>query len=182
MRNPARHLSECQAIGKSPRSGPQGPMKLFVAAWLGLLVAALPICTKAGERYPISLADQQFLSEVVDAVTRRDMGWIADHMRYPISVTSKGRTRIMKRKRFAAVLHREFTDDVRGRLLEASKRPLFKNWRGVMAGDGILWFSEITADDGLSLTHHRILAVGYFAFQPEESTHPNPPPGEVKRR
>jgi len=179
MRNPARHLSECQAIGKSLRGRPQDPMKLFVAAWLVLLVAALPIRTKAGDWYPITLSDQQFLSEVVDAVTRRDMAWIADHMSYPVSVTSNGRRRIVKRKKFTAVLQREFTDDVRARLLEAAKQPLFKNWQGVMAGDGILWFSEISVDGGLK---HQILALGDFAFQPEESAGPTPPPGEVKRR
>ena len=155
------------------------PIDTIVAAWLVLLVAALPIRTKAGDWYPITLSDQQFLSEVVDAVTRRDMAWIADHMSYPVSVTSNGRRRIVKRKKFTAVLRREFTDDVRGKLLEAAKQPLFKNWQGVMAGDGILWFSETSVDGGLK---HQILALGDFAFQPEESAGPTPPPGEVKRR
>ena len=45
-----------------------------------------------------------------------------------------------------------------------AKDPLFKNWRGVMLGDGILWFTECRKSDK-DPWRYAILALGNFAFQ-----------------
>jgi len=73
------------------------------------------------------------------------------------------------KKEFSAILQRALTRRIRRKLTEDAKKPLFKNWQGVMVGDGILWYSQSSLDDGVTWTY-LILAIGDFAFQADEDS------------
>ena len=143
-------------------------MRITLAAILVLLALALPRFVVAADMYPITEADKKFLAEVLDAIHKKDVAWIAGHMSYPLSVTVSNRTYIVKsQKEFAPILSRELTDSIRTKIADAAKEPLFKNWQGVMVGDGLLWFSAYK-DAGDKPWTYVIFAVGRFAFQPKD--------------
>jgi len=68
---------------------------------------------------------------------------------------------------FERVLHQKLTKSVSAKIVDAAKKPFFKNWRGVIIGDGDLWFTQYRGDDHGPWTNG-ILAIGRFAFQTEQ--------------
>jgi len=125
-------------------------------------------CAFAGDAYPLTEADKKFLAEIVGALQRNDSAWIAGHMVYPLSVGAGNRKQIVRSKEeFAAILSSKLTDGVRARIADAAQEPPFKNWQGVMLGDGILWFSAYKKK-GDKFWSYGILAIGGFAFQPKD--------------
>ena len=79
---------------------------------------------------------------------KRDAAWIASHTLLPVAVGSGKERRIVKSEmEFRKILERSISLDLAKRMQAAAKDPLFKNWRGVMLGDGILWFSECRESD-----------------------------------
>jgi hypothetical protein len=120
--------------------------------------------------YPITSDDTNFLAQVVKAIDKKHTIWIADHMFYPLSVKKSNRTQVVNTKaEFIPILKRELSDSIRARIRKDSKKPLFKNWQGVMAGDGILWFGQLRLEGHISWSY-QILAMGNFAYQPEDTT------------
>ena len=143
---------------------------------LGLFALGLPNQVGAFEVFPVTEADKQFLSQVSDAVKRQDVDWIAGHMAYPLSVTSSKGKRVVKTKEeFATIVKRELTASVRAKIAAGSKKLLFKNWQGVMIGDGVLWFSQYRVNDR-EPWEYRIAAIGFFAFQESSSPSTDGPP------
>ncbi len=69
------------------------------------------------------------------------------------------------------ILARELTESVRARITREANRPLFKNWQGVMVGDGILWFAAFQ-HEGDKSWRYGIFAIGLFASQPEGALQP----------
>jgi hypothetical protein len=115
--------------------------------------------------YPITPADKRFLASVVDAIKRKDITWIANHMIYPLSITSSNGAQVVTTKEeFQTILSRDFTDSIRAKILDAAKQSLFKNWQGIMVGDGLIWFSEYSDNENGPWTYG-IAAIGGFAFQ-----------------
>jgi hypothetical protein len=87
--------------------------------------------------YPITADDKQFLASVVDAVGRKDFAWIANHTIYSVSITSSNGTQLVESsEEFRKILSQDLTDSIRAKILDAAKQPLFKNWQGVMIGEG----------------------------------------------
>jgi hypothetical protein len=125
-----------------------------------------PLNMKANEFYQITRADKKFLAKIVEAVNRNDVAWIARHSSYTLT-TGKPRRLIKGEKEFAALLRHKLTEKVRTKILNDAKQPLFKNWRGVMVGDGIVWFSEFE-DEKHHESEYAILSFGGFAWQPED--------------
>src|SRR6185369_1739724 len=61
--------------------------------------------------YPITEVDKRFLAQVVNAVQKKDVAWIAQHMLYPLSVTNSNNTQLVKtEKEFEKILSRDLTD------------------------------------------------------------------------
>jgi hypothetical protein len=120
------------------------------------------------DAYPITADDKKFLASVVDAINRRDFAWIANHTIYSVSIASSNGTQLVDTsEEFREILNRELTDSIRAKILDAAKQPLFKNWQGVMIGDGILWFDEYSTNENGPWTYD-IEAIGGFAFRPED--------------
>jgi hypothetical protein len=144
--------------------------RVLVTVLVSFFALTLPHRLSALDFYPITSADKAFLSEVVDAIRRKDAAWIADRMAYPVSVvTGKARHVVNDKKEFTPILRRALTRKIRAKLKGDAKKPLFKNWRGVMVGDGILWYSQYSLDSGSTWTYF-ILAIGDFAFQANEDS------------
>jgi hypothetical protein len=143
-------------------------MRSILTTLLAVFAFSITHGVFASDFYPITKADKKFLAEVVKAVRKKDVRWISQHMVYPLSVTTSNKTRLVEtEKEFGEILSRELTDSVLAKMANAAKQPGFKNWRGVMIGDGLLWFSEF-GDDAHSPWTQRILAIGHFAYQPRE--------------
>ena len=139
-----------------------------------LVLAALsrPLSAAASDFYSVTDADKKFLTEIVDVMRKNDAAWIASHMVYPLSLVASNHTRVMKTKEeFTPVLAQKLTESVRAKIAGDAEKPLFKNWQGVMIGDGILWFSEYQ-HAGDKSWRYGIFAIGYFAFQPEDALRP----------
>lgn len=120
------------------------------------------------DAYPITADDKKFLASVVAAVNRKDFAWIANHTIYSVSITSSNGTQLVDTsEEFRKILSRDLTDSIRAKILDAAKQPLFKNWQGVMIGDGILWFDEYSDNENGPWTYG-IAAIGGFAFRPED--------------
>ncbi len=148
------------------------PIMHYLVSVFLILAAALSLGANASDFYPVTKGDREFLSEVVKAVTSKDTAWIADHVNYPLSVTTdKGKRLIRGKHEFSVILKRKLTDKVVAEIVEHSKRPLFKNWRGVMVGQGILWFTEYPSGS-LPQSKYIVLAIGNFAFQPQSWANP----------
>jgi hypothetical protein len=140
-------------------------MKLLLAA----LFALSAVVAKAGSSAnDVTAADKAFLEDVLVAVEKMDAAWIASHTLLPVAVGSGKERRIVKsEKEFRRVVTRALAPEIAKRMRTDSKEPLFKNWRGVMLGDGILWFTERRASEK-EPWRYAILALGGFAIQPDD--------------
>jgi hypothetical protein len=120
------------------------------------------------DAYPVTADDKKFLASVVDAINRKDFAWVANHTIYSVSITTSNGTQLVDTsEEFREILSRYLTDSIRAKILDAAKQPLFKNWQGVMIGDGILWFDEYSTNENGPWTYG-IAAIGGFAFRPED--------------
>jgi hypothetical protein len=143
-------------------------MRAMLTVLFTLVALAITPDLFASDFYPITESDKKFVAEVVKAVQKKDLAWIAQHMLYPLSVTNSDNTQLVKtEKEFEKILSRKLTDSVSTKIVDAAKQPFFKNWRGVRIGDGLLWFAEYGSDVHGPWTQG-ILAIGQFAWQPKE--------------
>ncbi len=60
--------------------------RVLVTVLVSIFALTLPHRSSALDFYPISSGDKGFLSEVLDAISRKDSTWIANHMSYPLAV------------------------------------------------------------------------------------------------
>lgn len=141
-------------------------MKLLAAIFLGFSAVLF-----ASEKspYEITHGDRNFLADVLLAVARKDAHWIAAHSALPLIVeTPTGKKLIKTEKEFAAALESKFSIALCTKMQLDATKPLFRNCHGIMLGDGILWFEECRESD-TAPWKHLILALGNFAYQPEET-------------
>jgi len=140
-------------------------MKFLIVA---LFVAVAAMSKAEIAAYDVTPADKAFLLDVLAAVEKRDAAWIASHTLLPIAIGSGKERRIVRsEKEFRKMLERSLSLDLSKQMQADAKDPLFKNWRGVMLGDGILWFTECRESDKKP-SRYAILAIGGFAFQPND--------------
>jgi|ERR1051325_1077497 hypothetical protein len=147
-------------------------MRIVLALLFSFFAIKSPGRASDSVGFAVTEADKRFLSEALDAVSKNDADWIAEHMAYPLSVTtSKGKRIVKKKAEFTAIVKRELSASVRAKIAADAKKPLFKNWQGVMIGDGILWLSQYRLNDRAPW-EYKISAIGFFAFQQSQSVSP----------
>ena len=113
-------------------------MKLLSLIFFGLGAALF-----ASEKpfYEITDGDRKFLADVLSAVARKDANWIAAHSAIPLVVETPTGNKIVKtEKEFASILESKLSIALCTKMQLDATKPLFRNWRGIMLGDGILWF------------------------------------------
>lgn len=134
------------------------------------IMAAVTFCAcvaAPGRAYEVSASDRDFLSAIVAAVEKGDLRWITSHALLPMVVNTGSDQKLVRTEtEMADAVATLLTDERRSAIKTAAQQPLFKNWRGVMAGDGVLWFVEFRPSAGSP--RYLITAFGDFAFQPEE--------------
>jgi hypothetical protein len=118
-------------------------MKFLSVVLLGSCVIFAPPAKAApGD---VTEADRKFLAEVVAAVSRKDAAWIVMHSNLPMALVAGDKRRILEKEEYTRLVSQALTDSFCARFQSEAKKDLFKNWRGVMIGDGILWFTQVGA-------------------------------------
>lgn len=146
----------------------------FVALFLAVLSAIWAGTATAA--YEVPAGDRAFLSEVMTAVEAKDARWLAAHAALPMIVGTGSDQRVVRSNaEFASIMAGLLTAERWAAMKAAAHRPLFKNWRGMMLGDGVLWFDSFAGADN-EVPKYLILALGGFAFQSEgDRIHPTGP-------
>jgi hypothetical protein len=106
-------------------------------------------CADAEQRegQQLTKADQTFFSQLRDAVKNDNRGWVADHVSFPINIKIGGEQRAIKtRQEFLVQYESVFNDKVRRAIEIQQPDALFKNWRGLMVGNGEIWFTAVRPD------------------------------------
>jgi hypothetical protein len=130
-----------------------GSSSTFVraAALSAVLQCALySFCQAADEArtsaYVVTDGERAVLSELKEAIALRDPQRISNRVIYPIKLCVGDRER---RVRNAAEFERNFdrimNRDVRSAVTAQSPDDLFKNWQGVMIGQGQVWIGSYPA-------------------------------------
>lgn len=145
-------------LGRSPKSGGGKVRTCGIVAWLrGRVVLLLGWLTfgpaSANAADAVSAADREFLAAVVAAVSRKDAAWIVSHSNQPMADTTHGDRRVLSAREYRRLVTATLTDPFGARFAAAAREEPFKNYRGVMIGDGLLWFTEIAARQGEPARH-----------------------------
>ena len=126
-------------------------------------MAFLPFCLIARDATP---DDQSYRDQIVEAVRKNNINWIAGEINYPILVSQADeKILIQDKEAFIKVLSDRLSLSLRKEILSEAEDPLFANWKGLMIGSGHVWFEQIKENENAPWDY-RILAFGLFAFQP----------------
>jgi hypothetical protein len=108
------------------------------------IVFAATACRAERLGQALTPSDMAFFADIKRAVQARDIDWVVDHVSFPLPV-SEGDVRI--RVADAAALRTRYDEIFDSEVTQAigaeSAERLFKNWRGIMVADGILWFEAV---------------------------------------
>ena len=95
---------------------------------------------------------ERFLSGLKRAVADDDRARVADMVNFPLRTNLRGRAaRVRGRREFLRNYRSIFTAKVKRALAEEETGGLFANWRGVMVGDGEIWFRPSGRDGRLKI-------------------------------
>ena len=116
----------------------------------------------ANDTYPVTESDKDFFSLIQKALLRGDTEWLSQALSsYPFTVNMGNEHIELKSekdlKKYAKkIFNSELKDDVR----KQSSESLFKNWQGVMIGNGDIWFSEMGEKHGTNIVwRYQIIAI-----------------------
>ncbi|MHB8746298.1 MAG: hypothetical protein ACYC7I_07180 [Gammaproteobacteria bacterium] len=120
-----------------------------IFALYGIVIALIAGCAIADQREGMALtkADQAFFSQLSYAVSRNNKEWIADHVSFPLTTKINGEKRTFKnREEFLTEYEIIIDSKVKRAVTLQQPNALFKNWRGLMVGNGEIWFTAVHAD------------------------------------
>ena len=133
---------------------------MFLTGWL-----VSSVCIADADYWSISTGDKAFFQEIKKAVLAQDFDWFADAVDYPIELHLVSRdhvqprtVRIRTRKQLNKYKSAIFNEDLRNAVRNQSADSLFKNWQGLMIGNGELWFDQRQIDGQTNWTY-RITAI-----------------------
>lgn len=117
------------------------------------------------EMYSVTASDKAFFEQIRKAILTDDAEWFSGAVSYPIELHLKKGTLHLARKadlkKHASLI---FDERLKSLVRNQSASSLFKNWQGVMIGDGELWFSEVgakTGQEGGLAWEYRITALNF---------------------
>lgn len=88
-----------------------------------------------------------FFQTLKDSVVRDDKKAVAGLLYYPLDVFDGRRRRVVRTPaEFLKRYHEVFNENVIRAVKAQEPAALFANWRGVMLGNGQVWFSGVCAD------------------------------------
>jgi hypothetical protein len=120
--------------------------------------------SSAGEDlYPVTASDKAFFKQVQKAVLVQNWEWVSAAVSYPIDVyLNKGTLRIATKEELKKRMPLIFGEHLKQVIRAQTEASLFKNWQGVMIGQGEIWFSEVeekNQKDGRLTKTQRIIAI-----------------------
>jgi hypothetical protein len=134
--------------------------RLAITAMLLLLLFVNPSYGKEKERpFPLeykqeewtdelNVRDMVFFNSVKDAILNNKKEWLADNIFFPLNVYPKlGKEGIKTRKQFLKHYDKIMNDYVRESVAQQTPEELFKNWQGIMVGDGSIWITGLGGTD-----------------------------------
>jgi hypothetical protein len=133
------------------------------------LVASL-FCPAAGAVGPDGLTDTEatvFLASLQDAIRAENPGQVAALVKFPLRVGFSSRqsprpdrvVNIANAEEFIRRYSELFTPEVRAAVLSQPSDTLFRNWQGVMIGNGELWYADVCRDKQCSAHRIRVISV-----------------------
>lgn len=118
--------------------------RAVAAAALLILLFAAPRSGADTDFYPVTASDRAFFEHVRKAVLADDIEQFSEAVSFPIVLRSGGKELKLENKRdfkqHAALI---LTTRLKSVVRKQSPDSLFKNWQGVMIGQGEIWFSEV---------------------------------------
>lgn len=92
--------------------------------------------------YDLTQGDLAFIREVKEKVGSGDRNWVAGKVRYPVYVFVNGKERhISNARQLLSVYDEAFNTTVLNAIASQDPDEVFKNWQGIMIGDGQIWIS-----------------------------------------
>lgn len=136
------------------------PSIAAIALALTMGFAPVPGIAQTG---PDGLTERQvtrFLDALQEAVRSGEAKEVAKLMAFPIAVTTPtANTRIADGNSFLQNYKLIFTDSVRAAVVAQKPDTLFRNAKGVMIGDGEVWFAGVCVDTKCSSSRVGVIAV-----------------------
>jgi hypothetical protein len=136
-------------------------MKILLTLLIVLSSLALPsVCRADTDAYQITNGDKTFYEQIKKAILANDFDSFAAAVSYPIELYFAGerrlqpksariRTKAELKKYKSAILGEPLKNAVRNQ----SSNSLFKNWQGIMVGNGELWFDQVRPDGQTNFTY-----------------------------
>lgn len=136
-------------------------------AWLFLLCAFILVSLRSfGEgSYIVSQSDIAFFGEIRDDLEALEFDSIGAKIGYPIRFVLNGKGMVINNQdEFVQCIPHIVDSDLRRVVLKQDPESLFKNWQGIMVGDGEIWFSEVMEEKcGKEVWVYRIIALNLDA-------------------
>jgi len=121
---------------------------VFIALLFALPTSAEPEADRFAIAGMTAAEARSMLEALQDGLRSGDREKLAGLVEYPLRVDSSGAQRLIAdRGQFLSDFSNVFTSQVRQQVLAQQFDKLFANWRGVMVGDGAVWFSAVCDAD-----------------------------------
>jgi len=123
-----------------------------------LICFALFIPAAKADGYALTPEDRAFFNDLKSALIGEQKEQVASFVAYPVSVYAGEKEIVLKNaKEFLSKYNQVITAKVRSVIQHQNPDDLVKNWRGVMVGDGEMWFARIKPD-GAKQFEYKIIA------------------------
>lgn len=111
---------------------------------MSLLLVGIPRVRADMEMNPITPADKAFFEQIKKAVLADDAESLSKIIVYPLVIRPNGQTIKLENeadvKKSSGLI---FTAKLKSAVRGQSPDSLFKNWQGIMIGNGDIWYSQI---------------------------------------
>jgi len=97
--------------------------------------------TAQADVYSISAADKDFFGKIRTAILGDDAEWLSKAISYPIVI--KGNLKLKNTNDLKQHADLVFSRRIKSAVRKQSPDALFKNWQGIMIGDGEIWFAKV---------------------------------------
>jgi len=119
---------------------------------------ALSVPGQSSQNEPAQYMDEDFARDVQKAVSKGDVGWLANHARYPVKIFGRKTLLIRDKKAFLALTTKVLGPKLKAAVAAQDPENLFRNAQGVMIGQiQNVWFYNFT--EGGEKNDFRIITI-----------------------
>jgi len=122
-------------------------------------VCAAAAQTNEFKMFLVTPGDKSFYEKIKKAVLTNDVEWLSEVISYPIELKQDGKNVTLNSssdfKKYSASF---LTPYLKSAVQSQSPDSLFKNWQGVMIGNGAVWFSSVKEEPNDDWKH-RIIGI-----------------------